>query len=264
MMKVLICVDMEGISGITKSEQVLRGDPEYQHGRQYMAWDTNACVEGCFRGGATQVVVRDAHASGFNMLWEQIDSRAELTPGTGGRDQGRLFDVGQFDAMSLLGYHAMAGTPEAVLEHTMSSGGWQNFWLNGKKAGEIAMDAGIAGDDGVPTIMVSGCDKACAEAKKWIKGVYTACVKKGLAWDSARLLGKEVAHKLISDTAEKACRNYKKVKPLVHAKPVRMRLELVERGKVPSPAAGMSYLKIVDARTYEVTGATTREALSRL
>jgi len=43
-----------------------------------------------------------------------------------------------------------------------------------------------------------------------------------------------------------------------------MRLELVERGKVPSPAAGRSYLKIIDARTYEVTGTTTREVLSRL
>ena len=45
--------------------------------------------------------------------------------------------------------------------------------------------------------------------------------------ESARLLGKEVAHKLIADMAGKACRNYSKVKPLVHAKPVRMRLELV-------------------------------------
>ena len=102
--KILVYYDMEGISGITKSAQVSRGDPEYQHGRQYMAWDTNACVDGCFNGGAKQVVVRDAHGGGFNMLWDQIDPRAELIPGTGGRDQGRLFDVGQFDAMILLGY----------------------------------------------------------------------------------------------------------------------------------------------------------------
>lgn len=263
-MKVCVCVDMEGISGITKSEQVSPEQPAYQHGRQYTVWDTNACVEGCFCGGATQVVVRDAHGSGFNMLWDQIDSRAELIPGCSTRDQGRLYDIGQFDAMILLGYHAMAGTAEAVLEHTMSSRSWQNFWINGRQAGEMAIDAGIAGDSGVPTIMVSGCDKTCKEAKRWIKGVFTARVKTGLAWDAARLLSKEVAHKVITETAEKACRNYKKIKPLAHAKPVRMRLELVERGKVPSPAANQPYLKIINARTYEVNGATTREALSRL
>lgn len=261
-MKVFVFADMEGISGICRREHVASDCPAYQQGRKYMAWDVNACVEGCFRGGATQVVVRDGHGSGFNMLWEDVDSRAALIQG--GSDLGRMHDLGDFDALILLGYHAMAGQAHAVLEHTMSSKGWQNFWLNGKKAGELAIDAGIAGDAGVPTIMVSGDDKVCKEAKQWIKGVYTAQVKTGYAWDGAKLLSKDAAHTLITDTAEKACRNVGKVKPLVHAKPVRMRLEVVERQKIQGKAAGRSYLKIIDGRTYEVTGTDTREALSRL
>jgi D-aminopeptidase len=51
--------------------------------------------------------------------------------------------------------------------------------MNGKKCGEVAIDAGIAGDHGVPTIMVSGDDKVCKEARKFIKGVQTVQVKKG-------------------------------------------------------------------------------------
>ena len=61
-------------------------------------------------------------------------------------------DIDDFDGLILLGYHAMAGTPEAILEHTMSSAGWQNFYMNGVKSGELAIDAGMAGDHGVPML----------------------------------------------------------------------------------------------------------------
>ena len=155
----------------------------------------------------------------------------------------------------------MAGTPLAVLEHTMSSSGWQNFWLNGKKAGEVAIDAGLAGDYGVPTIMVSGDDKVCKEAKKLIKGVVTAQVKTGLAVEGAQLLPKEKAHQIISNAAEAAVRKCKEIKPYKVKSPVKMRLELVSRGGVPSGKKGV---RVIDGRTYEVTGKTVEEALNLL
>ncbi|HHN46391.1 MAG TPA: hypothetical protein ENN09_03015 [Planctomycetes bacterium] len=261
-MRVLVSVDMEGISGITIPEQVRRTESAYSEARRYMAWDANACAEGCFRGGAREVVIWDAHGSGFNMPWDQMDGRVTMSQGS--NDNGRMHDVKKFDALILLGYHAMAGTRCAVLEHTMSSASWQNFWINGKKAGEFAIDAGIAGDAGVPTIMASGDDKLCREARSWVKGIYTAQVKTGLATSGARLLSKEAALKLITETAEAACRNCRKIKPLSHRKPVKMRLELVERGRIPPLTSGAPWLKHIDGRTYEVTGRDTREALSRL
>jgi D-amino peptidase len=261
-MKVFIEVDMEGISGITLPEQVKRGELRYADARNFMVADANACTEGCFRGGASAVTVWDAHGSGFNMPWEQIDPRVELIQGSS--DLGRLHDIARYDAIILLGFHAMAGKHAAVLEHTMSSADWQNLWINGRKAGEIAIDAGIAGDAGVPVIMVSGDDKACAEARQWVKGVHTAQVKVGYSNSGARFLSKETAHQLILDTAERACRDYRNIKPLVHRKPVRMRLEKIERRRLPDPAAHQAWLKLIDGRTYEVTGSSTREALSRL
>ncbi|MBN1808366.1 MAG: M55 family metallopeptidase [Planctomycetes bacterium] len=261
-MKVFVSVDMEGISGITLPEQVSRSESLYAQARQFMTQDANACAEGCFRGGARQVVIWDAHASGFNMLWDQIDPRVTLSQGRS--ELGRMHDIASFDALILLGYHAMAGTKCAVLEHTMSSAAWQNFWLNGRKAGELAIDAGIAGDAGVPCIMTSGDDKLCREARSWIKGIYTAQVKTGLSSFGARLLSPQAAHKLIADTAEKACSDYRKVKPLKIKKPVKMRLELVERRPAPRSDAAKSFLKQIDGRTYEVSGASVREALSRL
>ena len=48
------------------------------------------------------------------------------------------------DGVILLGYHAMAGTPLGVLEHTSSAARWQNCWVNDEKAGEILIDAATA------------------------------------------------------------------------------------------------------------------------
>jgi D-amino peptidase len=252
---------MEGISGITRPEQVKPGQALYPQACAHIAGDVNACVEGCFRGGAKAVTVWDAHGSGVNIPWEMVDERVELIQGAS--DLGRLHDIKRHDALILLGYHAMAGERAAILEHTMSSASWQNLWINGRQGGEIAVDAGIAGDEGVPVIMVSGDDKACAEARRWIKGVHTAQVKVGYSSGGGRLLSKASAHRLIAVTAEAACRDHRGIKPLVHRKPVRMRLELVERERLPMRHAGNSWFKVIDGRTFEITGATTREALLR-
>ena len=154
-MKILIMVDMEGISGITSPDQVnADGGRFYAEGRQYTTWETNACIEGCFSGGANEVIVRDAHMYGKNLLWEQLDPRAQYVFGSIG--EIRLPDIEDCDGVILLGYHAMAGTPCAVLEHTMSSAGWQNLTVNGAPFGEIGIDAAYAGEYGVPVILVSG------------------------------------------------------------------------------------------------------------
>ncbi|OGV56164.1 MAG: hypothetical protein A2X45_11765 [Lentisphaerae bacterium GWF2_50_93] len=252
-------VDMEGVSGICRVSQVMQGQPDYDKSRKYITWDVNSCVKGCFDGGAKRVLVRDAHCTGFNLLWDELDPRAEYIQGDSGTE--RMPGLDSFDGMILLGYHAMAGTSSAVLEHTMSSAGWQHFWLNGAKAGEIAIDAGIAGDHNVPVIMVSGDDKACAEARRLLRGVVTAEVKKGLSREGAILLAKDKAHMLIAECAAAAVRNFGNVKPLRIRRPVKMRLELVSKSKVPGERDN---LKVINGRTYEVTGPDVEKALKLL
>jgi D-amino peptidase len=250
-------VDMEGISGICCTKQSHTAEPEHQRARTYLAGDVNACVEGCIAGGARKIVVRDAHARGFNFPVDLLDRRAEYIQG--GSVGERMPDLASFDGLILIGYHAMAGTPGAVIDHTWSYG-WQNFHINGRKCGEIAMEAGIAGDNGVPVLMVSGDDKACAEAKALLKDVITVQVKKGLDAEGAQLLSKDRAHQLVREGAETACRQYKRFKPYKFARPVTMRLELTTRGRVPN----RSDVKVIDGRTYEVTARTVEQALRLL
>lgn len=261
-MKIFIEVDLEGVAGIVSPPQVKPGDPAYPDSCRKAVAEANACIEGCFRGGATAVTVWDAHCHGVNLSWLDLDPRADLVQGTS--DHGRMHDVGDYDAVVLLGFHAMAGAPGAILEHTMSSAGWQNCWLNGRPAGEFAIDAAIAGDAGVPVIMTSGDDKLCAEARSWIPGVHAAQTKVGYASGGGRLLGRAAAQRLVAETAERACREGRAIQPLRVGSPVTLRLELTERGRLPGRGANLPHLRQIDGRTYEVTGANVREALARL
>jgi len=258
-MKIMVMVDMEGISGICRSAQVMPDGELYPLSRKYLGWDVNACVEGCIRGGADSILVRDAHCTGYNFIWEDLDPRADYVQGRSLLQ--RMPGNEGFDGLILLGYHAMAGTPHAILEHTMSSRGWQNFWLNGQPAGELAIDAGIAGDHGVPTIMTSGDDKLCAEARRFIKGIVAVEVKKGLDSEGGILLPKDRAHKAIIAGAEQAVRACRRIKPYKVKSPVHMRLELTERGPVPLRKPGV---KVIDGRTYEVTAKDVETALNML
>lgn len=261
-MKVYVMTDMEGVSGVCRRGHVARGEPLYGDGRRFLTWDVNACVEGCFAGGADEVVVKDAHGGhGENLVWEELDPRAEYVMGETGRE--RLAGIHGCDACILLGFHAMAGTQEAVLEHTMSSASWQNFWLNGRRVGEIAIDAAVAGENGVPTVLVTGDDKACAEAEEFLPGVRTACVKHGLAVEGARLLPPEPAHRRISRAAKEAVAAAEQVEPFLIEPPVTARLERVSRGRLPVHGE-KPYVKIIDGRTFEVTGDSVEQALWRI
>lgn len=259
-MKICIFVDMEGISGISGSEFVTTGSHLHSEGRLYYTQDVNACVQGCFDAGAEGVLVRDGHGSGNHILTDKLDQRAELIQGHTDR---RFPFLDEFDAIILLGYHAMAGTPGALLEHTYSSATVQNLWLNDRKIGEIGIDAVVAGELGKPIIMVSGDDKACAEAADWIPGVVTCQVKTGITCQSARLLPLEKAHELIRTKAVEAINKMNDIAPVVPAKPAVMRLEMMERIPVRNAMSRPDY-KVLDARTCEVTADTVEEAFYAL
>jgi D-amino peptidase len=81
-MKLLIAVDMEGITGVVTWNHVDPSHAEYQRFRRLMTQDVNAAIRGAFEGGATDVVVTDGHWNSDNILIEELDTRARLNSGT--------------------------------------------------------------------------------------------------------------------------------------------------------------------------------------
>ena len=251
--------DIEGISGIYSKEQVLPSGTRFSEGRKFFTEEINACVAGLKEAGVDKIYVRDCHGGSYSLMWENASD--DVDGYVCGIHEGfRFADIEDFDAVILLGYHAMAGTHRAVLEHTFSSVNIQNMYLNDVEVGEIAIDAAILGEKGVPVIMVSGDDKACKEAKEILPDVVTAQVKRALDIEGAILLPFDKAHKLIHDKAIEAVKNFKKVKPFVFENPIELKVELTERKALPS-SVGKQYLKHLDGRTYSVTGNSVEEAL---
>ena len=202
-MKIYLSVDMEGISGINSPEYVLKTEKLYSVGQRLMTADVNAAVRGAFDGGADEVIVADMHASSGNLLVEALDPRAKLLAGVPHTPRFPFLDE-QVNGMFLIGYHAMAGTLHANLEHTMTSRSWHKFCVNERPYGELGIDAEIAAESGVPVVMVSGDDKLCEEAALWLPGVECAMVKQGLGRQSALCLSPQAGNEQVYARARRA------------------------------------------------------------
>ena len=217
-MNIFIMVDMEGISGIHTREQTKVDGLFYQDGRDYLTRDVNACAEACKEAGVERVYVRDAHNNGTFIRWEGLSSAVDYVVKGGAGYLVRYEGVDDCDGVILLGYHAMTGTEGAVINHTMDLE--NHYYVNDVEYGEIAIDAALAAEHNKPIIMVSGDDKACAEAKEFLPWVTTCAVKKGLAFDKAMLLAPDKAYAMIRKKTIEAIENLKNCKVYEQSKPV--------------------------------------------
>ncbi len=251
-MKVMMGVDMEGITGIVSREYVSRDGRLYAEGVRLMAGDINAAVQGLLDGGADEVVVWDNHASSLNAPFPALHPGATYRRGTSangirwvGLDEG-------FDGLVLLGYHAKAGTLHAVLEHTMSSASWCRLSVNGREIGEIGIDGALAGAVGVPVIMVSGDDKLCAEGRDLFgPDLVGVCVKHAHARHGATCLPPEKSAELIRAGAAQAAKRIGRVKPLDLGSPA-----VVELTYKHTDHADSADLRVFDGR--RIDGYTVR------
>lgn len=219
-MRIAVSVDMEGITGICCPQQIQPGEPLFAEGSELMAGDINAVVEGLVDAGVDDIVVWDCHGRSFNARLPALHPAARYMRGGAANGLRWPIATADTDGVILLGYHAMAGTLHAVLEHTMSSQSWFRLTVNGRAIGEIGYDAALAGEMGVPVIMVTGDDKACSEARSFVRpGLTTVCVKEGLSRHCAVLLPPARTKALLRAGAARAVKQLGRAKPFRFRKP---------------------------------------------
>jgi D-amino peptidase len=163
------------------------------------------------------------------------------------------------DTVVFIGYHAMAGTRNAILDHTWSSARVHNLWLNGVLAGEIALNAAVCGHFGVPVTALSGDQSACAEAAALIHGIHTAQVKKANSRMNAECLSLDQAHSLITSAVKSGVEARKKIKPYTLPGKVTFAVEFY-RSDMADWAEGLPGSKRTGARIVEYTGADILDA----
>jgi D-amino peptidase len=234
-MRVLISVDMEGISGVATRRETATGWPagaskgnDYERARQWMTADANAAIAGACEGGATEVLVADAHDGMLNLLWDELDPRAELIRGYENRTAGMFAGVdASCDAVMCVGYHARAADGRGVLSHTFY--GPNILWdikLNGEHASEARFNAAVAGEHGVPVALITGDDVICEETKSWQPSIETAVVKYALDRFTARCLPQPVALERIRQAATQAMRRVGEMQPNRLTTPVDLEMVL--------------------------------------
>ncbi|MFG3259192.1 M55 family metallopeptidase [Streptomyces sp. NPDC048172] len=204
-MRIYISVDMEGVTGLVGADDVQMGGRDYEHGRVMMTEDVNAAVRGALAAGADSVLVNDCHSTMRNLLADRIHPEAGLVRGKP-KPMGMVQDLDDgFDAMLCVGYHARAGAL-GVLSHSFMGHEIEDMWLDERPMGEIGFAYATATALGVPVVMLSGDDVACAEIAEWDTRVVTAPVKHARDRFAARLLPAAEARKLIEEAAAEGVR----------------------------------------------------------
>lgn len=253
-MKLLIATDMEGITGVMHWDQVTPGHAEYERFRKLMTGDVNAAIRGASDAGVEEIVVMDGHWFGYNIIIEELDTRAKLISGTGGplaMVEGVTRGV---DAVFFVGYHARAGTQNAILDHTWSSSRVHNVWLNNTLVGETGLNAAVCGQFGAPVLMVSGDQTLAAEAEALLPGVVSAVVKYASALMCAECLPPEESEQLIYSQAYAAVQRFhtgKNPVPYTPKSPLKLKVELGNT-EFADKAAMLPGAKRLDGRTFEL------------
>jgi D-amino peptidase len=218
-LKVFISVDMEGVCGVVHWEDVSRDGKDYGLFRRLMTEEANAAIEGALEAGATEILVRDSHGSGRNILPDLIHPKAELIRDWANSPLSMMEGIDEtFDAVIFIGYHARANTPDATLDHTMSSSAVYDVTLNGKKMPEAGINAYIAGNFGVPVVLVAGDKAICRQATELFGEVETAAVKEGIG-NAAKMLHPIKARELIKQKTMEALNRLNDFKPFTFTPP---------------------------------------------
>ena len=113
--------------------------PEWARACVEMSRDVNAVVQALFQNGAETVRVKDFHRTGYNLLPELIDSRADVVHGYRKGPVPGIGDPGEAEAVMFLGMHAASGT-DGFLAHTLTSR-VQQLEVNGAPLAEIQLFA---------------------------------------------------------------------------------------------------------------------------
>ncbi|TEA74262.1 M55 family metallopeptidase [Allopusillimonas ginsengisoli] len=202
-MKILISVDIEGVAGVTHTEQTRSGNPEYERARAWMTAEADAAIRGAFDGGATEVLVNDSHGGFRNLLLDRMDERVQMVTGKP-RYLGMMAGAEQgCDAVFLIGYHSGAGTP-GVLAHTINSFAFRRVAINGVELNEAGLYGALAGELGVPVALMTGDDVFLAETQPRFPNALTVQTKQAQGHASCISLSPAHACSLIHQAAVEA------------------------------------------------------------
>lgn len=161
--KIFLSADIEGTASIADRLETDCEHPTYPPFAARMTREVAAACEGVLAGGASEVLVKDAHATARNIDPEGLPEEGVRLFRGWSRDPLLMMaglDKSFYGAM-MTGYHSAAGIDANPLAHTMS-GQYTYFLLNGHLCSESELSCLAAAWLGVPILLLTG-DRALCE-----------------------------------------------------------------------------------------------------
>ena len=199
-MKLFLSADMEGTAGVTLWEETETGKRLYDHFARQMSSEVAAACEGAIAGGATEIVVKDAHDSACNIYPDMLPEQASILRSWARHPYSMMAGLdASFDGVMFTGYHSAASMPTNPLSHTMNG---RNVYvkINDIICPELFINALTAAYEGKPIYLLTG-DKGLCE---WLRKMNpTVAVSEGMGGASLSI-NPHLAVKRIREAAEKA------------------------------------------------------------
>jgi D-amino peptidase len=274
-MKIYIAVDLEGVAGVVSHGQQCQWNAGkgwetkapmsptgwyahyYEQARRLATEELNAAAQGALDAGATEVWAWSGHGffpGAFDVELVHPECRVVYAEegGPAGHDRS-------FDALFMVGQHAMAGAPYGRLAHSFYAG-IVEFSVNGRPWGETAATAFEFGRFGVPFALLSGDQAACGEAVALVPDVVTVPVTRGLTptpnlFEPAATvcLSPRKARERIREAAARAVERCPQIAPFVVAPPYTIRTQFESAAFADNAMKMYKGLRRVDETTVEKT-----------
>jgi D-amino peptidase len=207
-MRHFVVTDLEGVAGADSFARTRgNGSEPKAPAMDQLGREVNACIDGIRTSDpGADITVWDGHGSG-GLRERDVSDATYVTEGN------PYYHLDQVDAMCFVGQHAMAGTVSAPLRHTYSSTDVAYYKLNGTFIGEFGCRALIAGVQGVPTVLLTGDDKACHEAEMFVPEIETVAVKHGKGEERADHMDRTEALEAVRAGAARAVQRIDDIEP---------------------------------------------------
>jgi D-amino peptidase len=219
-MKVYISADIEGITGTTVWSETELNAPDYQQFQQQMTKEVLAAIEGAVAGGATEILLKDAHDSARNILIEHLPENVKIIRGWTQEPMCMVAGLdASFDRAIFIGYHSEGGSEKNPLAHTLSL--LADVKINGEYASEFIINAYAAALHKVPVAFVSGDQALTEHIAHFNENIVTFATKEG------------VGHATINVSPQKTLKETKKlIEQAMKIEREQLQLELPKHFKV--------------------------------
>lgn len=226
-MKLYVVADMEGIAGIVSEAQVSGIDSnEVMAARQQYTEEVKALCMGAIEAGVEEIYVNDFHGNGRNILIERLPPQVMVIRGDFRPTSGfELLDK-TFTGLAILGAHSKTNSRGGILPHTYS--GKLSFEIFGQPIGEFDILSLIAGEDRVPTILISGDSKTIEQVGTNLPSTHTVTTKYSLGPSTGLCINPAQVCDTLREEIQSALKKAEQIEPPQISPPIQLLIKCTD------------------------------------